>query len=128
MDSLKSLDFSSFIIFSDYPWSLFVSFCQLFKLPLVVQCCDFICEWPLTLLGFAYICLTLLIPFSLQALKDLLCWPRPPMPAVVRLEQRWDAEHGMPSTHAMMALAVPVTICTLTATKPYWLLSVIIGV
>ena len=49
------------------------------------------------------------------------------MPAVVRLEQRWDAEHGMPSTHAMMALAVPVTICTLTATKPYWLLSVIIG-
>ena len=47
MDSLKSLDFSSFIIFSDDHWSLLVSFCQLFKLPLVVQCCDVICEWPL---------------------------------------------------------------------------------
>ena len=49
MDSLKLLDFSSFIIFSDDPWSLFVSFCQLFKLPLVVKCCDVICEWPLIL-------------------------------------------------------------------------------
>ena len=34
-------------MFSDYPWSLLVSFGQLFKLPLVVQCCDVICEWPL---------------------------------------------------------------------------------
>ena len=49
MDSLELLDFSSFIIFSGDPWSLLVSFCQLFKLPLVVQCCDVICEWPLSL-------------------------------------------------------------------------------
>ena len=49
------------------------------------------------------------------------------MPAVVRLEPRWDAEYGMPSTHAMMALALPVTIAVLTTTKPYWLLAVIIG-
>ena len=51
MDSLESLDFSSFIIFSDDsddPWSLLVSFRQLFKLPMVVQCCNVICEWPLT--------------------------------------------------------------------------------
>ena len=48
MDSLESLDFSSFIIFSDDPWSLLVSFRQLFRLPLVVQCCNVICEWPLT--------------------------------------------------------------------------------
>ena len=56
MDSLETLDFSSFIIFSDDPWSLLVSFCQLFKLPLVVQCCNVICEWPLTLIdnGVAY--------------------------------------------------------------------------
>ena len=47
MDSLEFWDFSSFIIFSDDPWSLLVSFCQLFKLPLVVQCCNVICEWPL---------------------------------------------------------------------------------
>ena len=48
MDSLESLDFSSFIIFPDDPWSLLVSFRQLFKLPLVVQCCNVICEWPLS--------------------------------------------------------------------------------
>ena len=47
MDSLKSLHFSLFIIFSDDPWSLLVSFRQLFTLPLVVQCCDVIYEWPL---------------------------------------------------------------------------------
>ena len=43
MDSLEFWDFLSFIIFSDEPWSLLVSFRQLFKLPLVVQCCDVIC-------------------------------------------------------------------------------------
>ena len=48
MDSHESLDFSSSIIFSDDPWSLLDSFHQLFKLPLVVQCCNVICEWPLT--------------------------------------------------------------------------------
>ena len=47
MDSLKLLDISSFIIFSNYPWSLLVSFGQLFKLPLVDQCCYVICESPL---------------------------------------------------------------------------------
>ena len=55
MDSLKLLDFSSFIIFSDDPWSLLVSFRQLFKLPLVVQCCDVICEWPLILFPISYL-------------------------------------------------------------------------
>ena len=49
MDSLILLHFSSFIIFSDDPWSLLVSFRQLFKLPLVVECCDVICEWPLNI-------------------------------------------------------------------------------
>ena len=53
MDPLESMDFSSFIIFSDDPWSLLVSFCQLFKLPLVVQCCNVICEWPLNIIAIA---------------------------------------------------------------------------
>ena len=47
------------------------------------------------------------------------------MPAVVRLELRWDGEHGLASTYAMVALALPVTIAALTITEPYWL--VIIG-
>ena len=64
MDSLELLDFSSFIIFSDDPWSLLVSFRQLFKFPLVVQCCNVICEWPLiewpynkNILHTEYICI-----------------------------------------------------------------------
>ena len=44
MDSLESFDFSLFIIFSDDPKSLLVIFHHLFELPLVVQCCDVICE------------------------------------------------------------------------------------
>ena len=63
MDFLKLLDFSSFIIFSDDPWSLLVSFRQLFKLPLVVQCCDLICEWPL-------IFMSLRRPMALVILKS----------------------------------------------------------
>ena len=38
-----------FVIHQLFSWPLIplVSFCQLFKLPLVVQCCNVICEWPL---------------------------------------------------------------------------------
>ncbi|GCB79540.1 hypothetical protein scyTo_0016972, partial [Scyliorhinus torazame] len=42
-----------------------------------------------------------------QASKDVLKWPRPPSPPVVKLEVRVDAEYGMPSTHAMAATAIP---------------------
>ena len=67
MDSLELLDFSSFIIFSYDPWSLLVSFRQLFKLPLVVQCCDVICEWPLTVKSEIYI-------LNLVSLLSPLCF------------------------------------------------------
>ena len=70
MDSLKSLDFLSFIIFSDDPWSLLVSFCQLFRLPLVVQCCNVICEWPLKVVKDLKDSKDLK---DLQDLKDLRC-------------------------------------------------------
>ena len=38
-----------FVIHQLFLWPLIplVSFCQLFKSPLVVQCCNVICEWPL---------------------------------------------------------------------------------
>uniref|UniRef100_H3A4K5 Sphingosine-1-phosphate phosphatase 2 n=1 Tax=Latimeria chalumnae TaxID=7897 RepID=H3A4K5_LATCH len=44
-----------------------------------------------------------------QASKDLLKWPRPYSPPVVKLETRVDAEYGMPSTHAMAATAIAFT-------------------
>ena len=71
IDSLKLLDFSSFIIFSDDPWSLLVSFSQLFKLPLVVQFCDIICEWPLketAILAAFESEVFLLLPFTVLAI------------------------------------------------------------
>ncbi|XP_030072820.1 sphingosine-1-phosphate phosphatase 2 [Microcaecilia unicolor] len=44
-----------------------------------------------------------------QASKDLLKWPRPSSPPVVKLETRVDTEYGMPSTHAMAATAISFT-------------------
>ncbi|GFR74857.1 sphingosine-1-phosphate phosphatase 1 [Elysia marginata] len=42
-----------------------------------------------------------------QAAKDYIRWPRPKSPPVVRLEQRYELEYGMPSTHAMVGVAIP---------------------
>jgi sphingosine-1-phosphate phosphatase 1 len=39
-----------------------------------------------------------------QATKDLLCMPRPASPPVVKLEERYRAEYGFPSTHAMVRI------------------------
>ncbi|NWX16482.1 SGPP2 phosphatase, partial [Aegotheles bennettii] len=41
-----------------------------------------------------------------QVSKDILKWPRPHSPPVVKLEMRTDVEYGMPSTHAMAATAI----------------------
>ena len=46
MDSLEFGDFSSFISFLMTLGPSSSAFCQLFKLLLVVQCCNVICEWP----------------------------------------------------------------------------------
>nr|XP_033815078.1 sphingosine-1-phosphate phosphatase 2 isoform X2 [Geotrypetes seraphini] len=49
-----------------------------------------------------------------QASKDLLKWPRPASPPVVKLETRVDTEYGMPSTHAMAATAISFTFLLAT--------------
>lgn len=48
-----------------------------------------------------------------QALKDILCLPRPPKP-VVKLQSRWAAEYGLPSTHAMVGVSIPFSILLYT--------------
>lgn len=45
-----------------------------------------------------------------QVAKDILKWPRPSSPPVVKLEKRVIAEYGMPSTHAMAATAISFTL------------------
>ncbi|XP_005089195.1 sphingosine-1-phosphate phosphatase 2 [Aplysia californica] len=42
-----------------------------------------------------------------QAAKDVIRWPRPNSPPVVRMEERYELEYGMPSTHAMVGVAIP---------------------
>ncbi|XP_030008793.1 sphingosine-1-phosphate phosphatase 2 [Sphaeramia orbicularis] len=44
-----------------------------------------------------------------QVMKDVLKLPRPLSPPVVKLEKRVDAEYGLPSTHAMAAIAISFT-------------------
>ena len=108
MDSLKSLDFSLFIIFCDDPWSLLVSFCQLFKLPLVVQCCNVICEWPLIFQQFTicktvkiYLSITLRYPVSISTTFYVVT-PR-------LLSLRW-ADHGCwQCWHARQGFYTPPT-------------------
>lgn len=36
------------------------------------------------------------------------------MPVVVQLEKKWALEYGMPSTHAMIGLAVPFSVLVFT--------------
>ena len=50
------------------------------------------------------------------------------MPPVVRLELRWENEFGMPSTHCMMALALPLSLIIYTYNKPYWTSCLVLGV
>ena len=42
-----------------------------------------------------------------QGLKDILCWPRPDSPPVLRLEQIYESEYGMPSTHVIAGSIIP---------------------
>ncbi|XP_074154724.1 sphingosine-1-phosphate phosphatase 2 isoform X1 [Sminthopsis crassicaudata] len=44
-----------------------------------------------------------------QVSKDILKWPRPSSPPVVKLEKRLADEFGMPSTHAMAATSISFT-------------------
>lgn len=45
-----------------------------------------------------------------QALKDILRLPRPHPDHVLVLEPEYSLEYGMPSTHAILALSMPVTL------------------
>uniref|UniRef100_A0A8B9XVD6 Sphingosine-1-phosphate phosphatase 2 n=1 Tax=Bos mutus grunniens TaxID=30521 RepID=A0A8B9XVD6_BOSMU len=51
-----------------------------------------------------------LVMYIGQVTKEILKWPRPFSPPVVKLEKRVMAEYGMPSTHAMAATAISFTL------------------
>lgn len=58
-----------------------------------------------------------LIMYIGQYLKDLIRWERPGMPVVVQLQTKWSLEYGMPSTHAMLGVAVPGAAFYFTVSK-----------
>jgi len=58
-----------------------------------------------------------LVMYIGQGLKDIIRWPRPTMPPVIQLEQKWSQEYGMPSTHAMIGLSLPTSAVILTMAK-----------
>ncbi|XP_043503525.1 sphingosine-1-phosphate phosphatase 1-like isoform X1 [Polistes fuscatus] len=52
-----------------------------------------------------------------QALKDIICWPRPACPPAVRLQSKWSQEYGMPSTHAMVGISIPFSVLIFTMNR-----------
>ncbi|XP_078036538.1 sphingosine-1-phosphate phosphatase 2 [Augochlora pura] len=52
-----------------------------------------------------------------QILKDVICWPRPACPPVVRLQTKWSEEYGMPSTHAMIGVSIPFSVVLFTMNR-----------
>eukprot|EP01135_Chromosphaera_perkinsii_P006566 Nk52_evm8s545 gene=Nk52_evmTU8s545 len=55
-----------------------------------------------------------------QSIKDYLQLPRPPCPPVVRLENWYEAEYGLPSTHVMGAVTIPGYISMYCIAHDYW--------
>lgn len=49
-----------------------------------------------------------------QCTKDIIRWPRPASPPVVKLEVFYNSEYSMPSTHAMSGTAIPVSLLLLS--------------
>uniref|UniRef100_A0A8C4KI65 Sphingosine-1-phosphate phosphatase 1 n=1 Tax=Dromaius novaehollandiae TaxID=8790 RepID=A0A8C4KI65_DRONO len=49
-----------------------------------------------------------------QCTKDVIRWPRPASPPVVKLEVFYNSEYSMPSTHAMSGTAIPLALLLLS--------------
>lgn len=49
-----------------------------------------------------------------QSTKDVIRWPRPASPPVVKVEMFYNSEYSMPSTHAMSGTAIPFSLFLLT--------------
>lgn len=66
----------------------------------------------------SFICRQLMLIWAIlmytgQALKEIFRIPRPSGPNILILEPEYSFEYGMPSTHAMLAAMVPLTLYSL---------------
>eukprot|EP00126_Sphaerothecum_destruens_P004405 Sdes_comp18167_c0_seq2m7677 len=55
-----------------------------------------------------------------QCIKDSLKLPRPPSPPVIKLENWYEAEYGLPSTHCIGGIIIPFTISSYCYAHHIW--------
>nr|XP_023483645.1 sphingosine-1-phosphate phosphatase 1 isoform X2 [Equus caballus] len=66
------------------------------------------------LVGRRLVVIWVLVMYLGQCTKDIIRWPRPASPPVVKLEVFYNSEYSMPSTHAMSGTAIPIAMVLLT--------------
>ncbi|XP_068400423.1 sphingosine-1-phosphate phosphatase 1 [Eschrichtius robustus] len=66
------------------------------------------------LVGRRLVVIWVLAMYLGQCTKDIIRWPRPASPPVVKLEVFYNSEYSMPSTHAMSGTAIPISMILLT--------------
>ncbi|XP_077906152.1 sphingosine-1-phosphate phosphatase 1 isoform X2 [Ictidomys tridecemlineatus] len=66
------------------------------------------------LVGRRLVIIWVLVMYLGQCTKDIIRWPRPSSPPVVKLEVFYNSEYSMPSTHAMSGTAIPIAMVLLT--------------
>ncbi|XP_043839841.1 sphingosine-1-phosphate phosphatase 1 [Dromiciops gliroides] len=66
------------------------------------------------LVGRRLVIMWVLVMYLGQCAKDVIRWPRPASPPVVKLEVFYNSEYSMPSTHAMSGTAIPISLVLLT--------------
>jgi len=68
---------------------------------------------------FAYLHMVTVVSLCVvgQGIKDIVRWPRPSCPPAVRLQKKWALEYGMPSTHAMVGVSIPLSVILYTMNR-----------
>ncbi|KAL1791503.1 sphingosine-1-phosphate phosphatase 1, partial [Sigmodon hispidus] len=64
--------------------------------------------------GQRLVIICVLVMYLGQCTKDIIRWPRPASPPVVKLEILYNSEYSMPSTHAVSGTAIPIAMVLLT--------------
>ncbi|XP_030070282.1 sphingosine-1-phosphate phosphatase 1 [Microcaecilia unicolor] len=75
--------------------------------------------------GRKLIVIWVLVMYLGQCTKDIIRWPRPSSPPVIKLEVFYNSEYSMPSTHAMSGTVIPVSLLLLTYSR--WQYSFVFG-
>ncbi|XP_074092079.1 sphingosine-1-phosphate phosphatase 1 [Macrotis lagotis] len=98
-------------------WPLFYLFCLGTELGNELFYITFFPFWIWNLdawVGRRLVIMWVLVMYLGQCAKDVIRWPRPASPPVIKLEVLYNSEYSMPSTHAMSGTAIPLSLVLLT--------------